>query len=41
MSDKIKKAVELYNKGEYESAIDIFSSVLETEKPTVEVLMLM
>ncbi len=37
MSDKIKNAVELYNKGEYEKAIDIFSSVLETEKPTVEV----
>lgn len=37
MSDKIKKAVELYNKGEFEEAIDIFSSVLETEKPTVEV----
>ena len=37
MSDKIKKAVELYNKGEFEKAIDIFSSVLETEKPTAEV----
>ena len=37
MSDKIKKAIELYNKGEYEKATDIFSSVLETEKPTVEV----
>lgn len=37
MSDKIKKAIELYNKGEFENAIDIFSSVLETEKPTIEV----
>ena len=27
MSDKIKNAVELYNKGEYEKAIDIFKRV--------------
>jgi len=37
MGDKIKNAVEFYNKGEYEKAIDIFSSVLETEKPSAEV----
>lgn len=37
MSDKIQTALECYKKGDYEKAIDIFSSVLETEKPTAEV----
>ena len=36
MSAKIDKAVELYNKGEYDKAIDIFSSVSETETPSAE-----
>ena len=36
MSAKIDKAVELYNKGEYDKAIDIFSSVSETETPSAD-----
>ena len=37
MSDKVDKAIEYYQKGEYQKAIDVFSSVLGTEKDSAEV----
>lgn len=37
MSDKVNKAIELYNKKEFQKAIDVFSSVLETEKDNAEI----
>ena len=36
MSNKADKAVEAYNKGDYQKAIDLFSSVLETESSSAE-----
>ena len=35
--DKINKALELFKKGEYKEAIDVFSSVLETEGDNAEI----
>ena len=37
MDKKIEKAINLYKSGEYEKAIDAFSSVIETEKPAAEI----
>ena len=34
--EKVNKALELYNKGEYQKAIDVFSSVLETCQDNAE-----
>jgi len=36
MNTKIEEALEYYKQGEYDKAIDIFSSVIETEEPTAE-----
>ena len=36
MSTKAEKAIEAYNKKDYQKAIDLFSSVLETEEPGAE-----
>lgn len=35
--EKVDQAVELYNKGEYQKAIDMFSSVLENCPDNAEV----
>ena len=37
MSEKVDKALEYYQKGDYQKAIDTFSSVLETEKDSAEI----
>ena len=37
MNEKIEKALDFYKQGEYEKAIDAFSSVIETENPTAEI----
>ncbi len=34
--EKVEKALDFYNKGEYQKAIDIFSSVLETCQDNAE-----
>ena len=36
MSSKAEKAIEAYNKKDYQKAIDLFSSVLETGEPSAE-----
>lgn len=37
MSDKVEKALDYYKKGEWQKAIDVFSSVLETETDNAEI----
>lgn len=37
MNEKIEKALALYKNGDYEKAIDTFSSVIETETPSAEI----
>lgn len=36
MNTKVEKALEYYKQGEYDKAIDVFSTVIETEEPTAE-----
>lgn len=36
MNKKVEEALNYYKSGEYEKAIDVFSTVIETEEPTAE-----